>query len=117
MKIVETDWPNKRVLKERLHLESRNHLKWTLGEIKEACKAKNQELNDHCIIEQGYEEGYYSDNNSYDGFFYLSVTEWFPMSEKEIESQRNRLQKLKDESENRSYQLYLKLKKKYEQKD
>lgn len=75
---------------------------------------KNLELEDYDVLNFHCEEGYYSENNSYDGHFNGEIIrmveetdEQFKKRQKEIEQERERMKKMR-------YENYLKLKAEFE---
>ena len=78
---------------------------------------KHLELQDDDIIRAGWCEPYYSENNSWDGHFYVEIKR----PTLETDEQYNKRIKYenfqKKQMEDRQYQNYLRLKKKYEGKE
>ena len=71
-------------------------------------------LEDEDVVNAGYEEGYFSENNSYDGFFYLQVDRMVLETDEEFEKRIFYANEQQEEIKQRRYENYLKLKKEFE---
>jgi len=69
------------------------------------------------IIHAGYEEPFYSDNNSHDGYYFFSVTRKRLETDEEFEKRKEEIRVFKEESQKKRYEHYLKLKKEFEDKE
>jgi hypothetical protein len=89
-----------------LHLTKNTKIRWK--------DLKDFQFQDDDIIEISYDEGYVSENNSWDAHFYAIVTR--PTLETNEEHQRRlkRQEQQKDEMRKRRYESYLKLKEEFE---
>ena len=92
--------------KEVLYKTSDEYIKWK--------DIKDFQFEDDDILNIGWEEPYYSENNSHDGYFYVIITR---MIEETVEEYAKRIKEKKEISERlRELRLkqYLKLKKEFE---
>jgi hypothetical protein len=71
-------------------------------------------LEDDDIIRSGFEEGHYSENNSYDSHYYLEVTRMVLETDEEFEKRKIRTEETRKELKELRYKNYLKLKKEFE---
>lgn len=75
---------------------------------------KHIQFEDDDILHIAYDEGYYSENNSWDPHYFVEITR---MVEETDEQFNNRLEKLEDNekwAKKKRYESYLRLKKEFE---
>lgn len=60
----------------------------------------NQGFEPNDIIQCGYNEGYFSENNSWDSHYFIIVTRERLETDKEFEKRKNKFDKLKEDGEN-----------------
>lgn len=97
---------NKLFIKEKVYtLESQKEIQFK--EIKFSI------LPDDVVI-TGYEEPYFSEDNSYDGYYYFHIYRNRLETDEEYNKRINGIEQFKIEEKNRRYQNYLKLKKEFE---
>ena len=75
---------------------------------------KDFQFEDDDIISIGYEEGYYSENNSWDGFYYCRVERMVEETDEEYEDRMERKRNSESMLKKNRYEQYLKLKKEFE---
>lgn len=75
---------------------------------------KDFQFEDDDIISIGYEEGYYSENNSWDGFYYCRVERMVEETDEEYEDRMERKRSSDSLLKKNRYEQYLKLKKEFE---
>lgn len=71
-------------------------------------------LEDDDMVEAGYEEGYFSENNSYDGYFYVKVNRMVLETDEQYETRIKIANQQLEEIKERRYNTYLILKKEFE---
>lgn len=71
-------------------------------------------LEDDDIVNSGYDEGHYSENNSWDPFYYVRATRQVLETDEEYEKRIEENRKFKEELKQRRYERYLELKKEFE---
>ena len=76
---------------------------------------KNLQLEDDDEISIGYEEPYYSENNSWDGFYYCRVERLVEETDEEYEDRMERKRSTDAMLKKNRYEQYLKLKKEFEE--
>lgn len=76
---------------------------------------KNLQLEDDDEISIGYEEPYYSENNSWDGFYYCRVERLVEETDEEYEDRMERKKSTDAMLKKNRYEQYLKLKKEFEE--
>ena len=76
---------------------------------------KDFQFEDDDIISIGYEEGYYSENNSWDGFYYCRVERMVEETDEEYEDRMERKRNSESMLKKNRYEQYLKLKKEFEE--
>ena len=69
---------------------------------------------DNDKINIGWEEPYYSENNSYDGFYYCRVERMVEETDEEYENRMERKRSSESILKKNRYEQYLKLKKEFE---
>ena len=75
---------------------------------------KDFQFEDDDIISIGYEEGYYSESNSWDGFYYCRVERMVEETDEEYEDRMERKRNSESMLKKNRYEQYLKLKKEFE---
>ena len=75
------------------------------------------ELEPDDIIISGHDEGYYSENNSWDPHYYLQIFRYRLETDKEEERRLSEEKFFKENLRKRRYENYLKLKKEFENED
>ena len=75
---------------------------------------KDFQFEDDDIISIGYEEGYYSENNSWDGFYYCRVERMVEETDEEYEDRMERKRSTESTLKKNRYEQYLRLKKEFE---
>jgi hypothetical protein len=75
---------------------------------------KDFQFEDDDIIDIGYEEPYYSENNSWDGFYYCCVERLVEETDKEYEDRMETKRSTDSLLKKNRYQNYLKLKEEFE---
>lgn len=76
---------------------------------------KDFQLEDDDEISIGYEEPYYSENNSWDGFYYCRVERMVEETDEEYEDRMERKRSTDAMLKKNRYEQYLKLKKEFEE--
>lgn len=89
--------------------------KITYGMILNEYKKRNMEIHEDDEFEIVFDEGFYSEDNSWDGGFVLIVHRWRSHTPEELKKINEEFERIKKEKDKRDYQLYLQLKEKYEQ--
>jgi hypothetical protein len=75
---------------------------------------KDFQFEDDDIISIGYEEAFYSKNNSWDGFYYCRVERMVEETDEEYEDRMERKRNSESMLKKNRYEQYLKLKKEFE---
>lgn len=75
---------------------------------------KDFQFEDDDVIHIGWEEPFYSENNSYDGFYFCNITRMVEETDDEYEKRIAEGIRYNEELRNRRYEQYLKLKKEFE---
>ena len=75
---------------------------------------KDSQFEDDDIISIGYEEGHYSENNSWDGFYYCRIERMVEETDEEYEDRMERKRSTESILKKNRYENYLKLKKEFE---
>jgi hypothetical protein len=75
---------------------------------------KDFQFEDDDIISIGYEEAFYSENNSWDGFYYCRVERMVEETDEEYENRMERKRSSESILKKNRYEQYLKLKKEFE---
>ena len=75
---------------------------------------KDFQFEDDDIISIGYEEGYYSENNSWDGFYYCRIERMVEETDEEYEDRMERKRSTESILKKNRYEQYLRLKKEFE---
>jgi len=65
-------------------------------------------------IHAGYDEGFYTENNSMDGHYFMTVIRERLETDAEFEKRKVKAEELKKELKERRYETYLKFKKEFE---
>ena len=73
-------------------------------------------VQDDDIIESGWDEGFYTENNSVDGHYYLIIRRKRLETDEEVEKRHRRQEEYRKESKQKRHELYLKLKEEFENK-
>ncbi len=97
----------KKFITETIFRKQNNNHPIRFGEIK-------IELEPDDVIFAGHDEGYYSENNSWDAHYYLEVHRNRLETDEEFEKRKVRDEEGKVEMRKRRYENYLKLKKEFE---
>lgn len=92
--------------KELLNISSEKPITWK--------DIKNFQFEDDDIIHIGWEEPFYSENNSYDGFYYCIIERMLEETDDEYKKRINDLAELQEKYREKRYQNYLKLKEEFE---
>lgn len=71
-------------------------------------------IEDNDVIIAGYDEGHYSENNSWDNHYYLEIIREVLETDEEFEKRKKRVEQQKIWDKERRKQTYLKLKKEFE---
>lgn len=71
-------------------------------------------VQDDDVIKSGYEEGFYSENNSHDGYFYMIVERKRLETDEELAERVEKRKQFVEEAKQRRYENYLKLKEEFE---
>ena len=71
-------------------------------------------LEDDDILNIGYTDAFYSENNSWDGYYHAEVTRMVLETDEQFEERKLRTEKGKQEMKDRRYENYLRLKKEFE---
>lgn len=66
------------------------------------------------IIEAGFDEGFYSEDNSWDPYYYLRVTRERPETDKEFQKRLEDFERQKQKNKEERFKYYLQLKKEFE---
>jgi hypothetical protein len=75
---------------------------------------KDVKLQDDDFITISYEEAYHSENNSYDGHWFIDVQRQREETDEEYKERMEKLEKSRDMLKKNRYEQYLKLKKEFE---
>lgn len=75
---------------------------------------KHIDFQDGDIITAEYEQPYYSDNESHDGYYFVSVGRKLLETDEEFEERKELWKELSAKSKEERYKSYLKLKKEFE---
>jgi hypothetical protein len=75
---------------------------------------KDFQFEDDDIISIGYEEAFYSENNSWGGFYYCRVERMIEETDEEYEDRMERKRNSESMLKKNRYEQYLKLKKEFE---
>lgn len=84
----------------------KNPLKWS--------DIKHLDLQDDDEIRAGWEEPYYSENNSHDGYFYSVIIRHELETDEEFQTRMKRIERESKAMRQRRYESYLKLKAEFE---
>jgi hypothetical protein len=76
---------------------------------------KDFQFEDDDIVSIGWEEPYYSENNSWDGFYYCRVERMVEETDEEYEDRMERKRSTDAMLKKNRYEQYLKLKKEFEE--
>lgn len=95
-----------KIKKDVLYIQIDNPITWK--------DIKDFQFEDDDIISIGYEEGYYSPNNSWDGFYYCRVERMVEETDEEYEDRMERKRNSESMLKKNRYEQYLKLKKEFE---
>lgn len=99
--------PNKiKVEKEIFREQSQNPFTWK--------DLKDIKFEDDDRLEIGYDEGYYSENNSWDPHHYAIVTRMIEETDEQFSKRQANIKRDKKWAKERRYQNYLKLKEEFE---
>jgi len=93
-------------IKEVFRVESDNPITWK--------EIKTFQFEDDDIVSIGCEEPYYSENNSWDGFYYCTVERMVEETDEEYENRLERKKSTDSLLKKNRYEQYLKLKKEFE---
>lgn len=96
----------KLIKKDIIHLHKDKPIKWK--------DIKDIHFEDEDEIKVAYDEGYYSENNSWDPHYYVTVTREILETDHEMAKRLTKESEQKQEMRNRRYEQYLKLKKEFE---
>jgi len=91
-----------------LHIRQRGDIKWK--------DIKHIEFEDEDEISIGYDEGYYSENNSWDPHHYAIINRMVDETDEQWRKRLERNEKEAKRLKDRRYQTYLSLKKEFEPK-
>lgn len=87
----------------------------TFGQTQPTWKElKDVELQDDDLVTISYEEAYYSENNSYDGHWFIDVQRQREETDKEYEERMKEIENSRDMLKKMRYKEYLKLKEEFE---
>lgn len=75
---------------------------------------KHIEFQDDDLIHIGHDEGHYSENNSWDPYFYVVVERFREETDEEYHQRVEENEKFKEEMKKKRYETYLKLKEEFE---
>ena len=75
---------------------------------------KDFQFEDDDIISIGYEEGHYSESNSWDGFYYCRIERMVEETDEEYEDRMERKRSTESTLKKNRYEQYLRLKKEFE---
>jgi hypothetical protein len=75
---------------------------------------KDFQFEDDDVINIGWEEPYYSENNSYDGHFYVSISRMVEETDDEYNQRIAENIKFEEEMRRKRHEQYIKLKKEFE---
>ena len=95
-----------KIKKEVLDIRSDKQIIWK--------KIKDFQFEDDDIVSIGWEEPYYSENNSYDGFYYCTVIRMVEETDEEYENRMEIKRNTDSILKKNRYEQYLKLKKEFE---
>ena len=76
---------------------------------------KDFQFEDDDVINIGWEEPYYSENNSYDGHFYARISRMVEETDDEYRKRMDQNSEVNKRLKKNRYEMYLKLKKEFEQ--
>jgi hypothetical protein len=96
----------KLIKKDIIHRQKNNPIRWK--------DIKDIQFEDEDEIKVAYDEGYYSENNSWGPHYYVVVTREILETDHEMAKRVEKESKQKEEMRNRRYEQYLKLKKEFE---
>jgi hypothetical protein len=74
---------------------------------------KDFDFQDDDEVQVSYEEPYYSENNSYDGYFYAVVTRMVEETDEEYKKRKDKEIKFKEDLRERRFKEYIKLKREF----
>lgn len=100
----------KKFITETIFRKQNDHNPIKFGEI-------DIELKPDDVIHAGHDEGYYSENNSWDAHYYLEVQRDRLETDEEFEKRKEDDEFFKKDLRKRRYENYLKLKKEFENDD
>lgn len=104
---MEDKSPNKILVeKEILRLQSQKPFTWK--------DLKDVKFQDNDRFEIGHDEGFYSENNSWDPHYYAVVTRMVEETDEQFEKRQERIKQDAKWARERRYENYLKLKKEFE---
>jgi len=86
---------------------------WTWSEVQELLKNDGIELQDSDVLQIGYDEGFYSENNSQDPHYYISVNRDRPETDEEFEKRKVSREEVKVRNQAKRKELYLELKEEF----
>ena len=95
-----------KIKKEVLDIQSDEYITWK--------DIKDFQFEDDDIVSIGWEEPYYSENNSWDGFHYCRVERMVEETNEEYEDRMERKRNSESMLKKNRYEQYLKLKKEFE---
>lgn len=95
-----------KIKKDVLYIQLDNPITWK--------DIKDFHFEDGDIISIGYEEPYYSENNSWDGFYYCRVERMVEETDEEYEDRLERKRSSESILKKNRYEQYLRLKKEFE---
>jgi hypothetical protein len=75
---------------------------------------KHIEFQDLDKIQIGFDEGYYSENNSWGPHYFVNIERWRDETEEEAKIRKNEQERDKKWARERRYETYLKLRKEFE---
>lgn len=75
---------------------------------------KHLELQDEDVINAGYDEGFYTENNSMDAHYYIIITRMIEETDEEFNKRQKEIERDNKWAKERRYESYLKLKKEFE---
>ena len=96
-----------KIKKEVLDIQSDEYITWK--------DIKDFQFEDDDIVSIGWEEPYYSENNSWDGFYYCRVERMVEETDEEYEDRMERKRNSESMLKKNRYEQYLKLKKEFEE--
>jgi len=86
---------------------------WTWGEVQAELSKKNIELQDSDVLQIGFDEGFYEEDNSLDAHYYIAVTRERLETDEELEKRIVFAEASKDRNIARRKDQYLELKKEF----